>query len=542
MGTPRRLVIYVRELAPRQKDLEQVVKGPPAGRAFDALGQPTQAAIGFARSKGVEVSELAVKEIDGGSYIAAIVRQAGRPTPEVLAQALPGLIAGLRFDKAMRWNASNVSFSRPIRWLLALYGGQVVPFEYAGLRAGNTTRGLRFLQPERLAVADAVEYFRFLAGQGILLDPQARKEHIQVQVRALASQSGGQVVVDPALLAEVCNLVEAPTPLLGSFDPQHLELPQEVLISVMKKHQRCFPVSRPARPGQDSPGLLPHFIAVRNGDDQHLETVTEGNADVIRARFSDAAYFVRADQKRPLSEYLPRLASLTFQKDLGSMLDKSRRLEALVADLAPLVSLSDEELATARRAAALCKADLATQMVVDMTSLQGVMGRYYALRSGETPAAAQAIYEHYLPRFTGDNVPQGKPGLLVGLADRLDTLVGLFAVGLAPTGAKDPFALRRAALGLVQSLIAWGLNLDLREALRLAADRLPVRCDSDELTEALIFIVERLRNLLLEQGYRYDVVDAVLLAQGRNPASAAHAVGELSRWVARPDWHTILPA
>jgi glycyl-tRNA synthetase len=550
-GTPRRLVVFVEGLSPIQTDLEQVIKGPPAERAYDALGQPTKAAEGFARGKGVPLSDLEVRDLDGGRYVTAVIRQVGRPAPLVLAEALPKLIASLRFDKPMRWNSSNVAFSRPIRWSLAILGegehSQVIPFEYAGVQSGRVTRGLRFRQPPEFAVQDARDYFRQLSAQGILLDKEERKRVITEQVRGLAAQVNGAIIDDPALLDEVANLVESPTALLGSFDPSHLQLPREVLISVMKKHQRYFPVVSPgpARGTQEAgaaQALLPFFITVRNGDREGLDLVVEGNEHVIRARFADANFFVREDRKKPLEAYLPRLATLIFQTRLGSMLDKTHRLEPLVGDLASLAGLRPDEVATAFRAAGLCKADLATHMVVEMTSLQGVIGRYYALASGEPAAVALAIFEHYLPRYTGDQVPTARPGLVIGLADRLDTLVGLFAAGLAPSGNKDPFAQRRAALGLVQSLLAWDLDFDLRQALPAAAAYLPIPVSPDAQAAVLDFIVERLRNILLEQGARYDAVDAALFAQGANPAAAARAVNELAAWVARPDWHMILPA
>ncbi len=544
-GAPRRLVVLVSDLAPRQPDLEQVVKGPPANRAFGPDGSPTGAALGFARSKGVDIAELQVREIDGGQYVTALVRQAGRPAQEALAEAIPGLIAGMRFDKVMRWNSSNVAFSRPIRWLLALLdagdAARVVPFEYAGLSSGATTRGLRFWQPETFTVRHVPGYFDFLKSQGILLNPAQRQAEILQQVQKLAAAVGGEIPDDPDLLAEVTNLVEAPTALTGSFDASHLKLPREVLTSVMKKHQRYFPVQAPASAGE-SAALLPYFIAVRNGDGEWLDIVTEGNEHVIRARFTDAAYFVRQDIKRPLAEYLPLLNKLTFQVKLGSMLDKSQRVKALAADLAPMLGLDETETGVALRAAELCKADLATQMVVEMTSLQGLMGYYYAKNSNEEEAVARAIFEHYLPRYTGDHLPQGKPGLLVGLSDRLDSLVGLFAAGLAPSGNKDPFALRRAALGLVTNLVEWRLDFDLRQALPTATQKLPIDATAENQAAVLEFIAERLRNMLLESGARYDVVDAVLKAQAHNPYKATAAVKALQAWVERSDWHEILPA
>jgi glycyl-tRNA synthetase len=543
LGTPRRLLVHVEALAARQPDLEQVVKGPPANRAFDVLGQPTKAAEGFARSKGVAVGELQVRELDGGRYVAAVVHTAGRPASQVLAGALPGLIAGLKFDKPMRWNSSNVFFSRPIRWLLALLGDQVVPFEFAGLRSGNRTRGLRFIEPAEFVIGSTAEYYAALEAQGIVLDPAERRRLIAGQLAPLAAEVQGEVQDDPGLLSEVTNLVEAPTALRGSFDPAHLSLPQEVLVSVMRKHQRYFALTARRKTGDPSPSpLLPYFIAVRNGGATELELVIEGNEHVIRARFADAAFFVREDLKKNLTDFLPRLATLTFQLKLGSMLDKTRRIQKLTETLAPQLGLGSADQAAARRAAELAKADLATKMVVEMTSLQGIMGRYYARRSGEPEAVASAIFEHYLPRYSGDAVPTCLPGLVVGLADRLDTLAGLFAIGLAPTGAKDPFALRRAALGLVGNLVAWDLDFDLRQGVAAASACLPVPASLESQQACLAFIIERLRNMLLEQGMRYDVVEAVVAAQGWNPAGTARAVKALSAWVTRPDWSSILPA
>jgi glycyl-tRNA synthetase len=549
LGTPRRLVIAIDDLAPAQPDLEELVKGPPASRAFDSADVPTRAAEGFARSKGVDISDLEVREIDGGEYVVAVVRQEGRPTPEILAEQLPELIASITFGKSMRWNFTNVAFSRPIRWLLALYGENVVPFEYAGLIAGNITRGLRFIEPLEISVSNPDQYFETLAKQGIILDPEARKAAVEEQINAIAFEAGGEIHPDPDLLTEVTHLVEAPTALRGDFNPRHLELPREVLIAVMKKHQRYFPIFSPlAHSGRGArreggAELLPHFVIVVNKPaGTPLEVIKLGNEDVVRARFADAAYFVKEDLKRPLEDFIPELEKLTFQTDLGSMLDKTQRIGHLVGVLAPMFGLSSEETYTAARAAKLCKADLATQMVVEMTSLQGVIGRDYALAAGEPPVIANAIFEHYLPRSSGDEVPKSKPGLVVGVADRLDSLAGLFAAGLAPSGNKDPFAQRRAALGLVGNLTHWQLDFDLRPALEAAAENLPIEASPEAQAECLNFIIERLRNVLLDEGYRYDIVDAVVAGQGYNPAKAAQAAKELTVWVAREDWDTILPA
>ncbi|MEN6572557.1 MAG: glycine--tRNA ligase subunit beta [Anaerolineaceae bacterium] len=536
LGTPRRLVALVEDLAERQLERMTVVKGPPASRAFDAAGQPTRAAEGFAQSRGVSVHDLQVKEIDGGQYVVAMVTETTRSAYEVLLQALPELVAGIKFDKSMRWNATNVAFSRPIRWLLAKLGAATIPFRYAGLTAGSETRGLRFINPVEMKVNSSSEYFAALEKEGIVLDPQVRKDQIRTQVQTLSAEVGGKAEVDETLLDEVTQLVEAPTALRGSFSEEHLQLPPEVLISVMKKHQRYFPVQTPE--GR----LLPYFIVIRNGDGHGIDEVRDGNEQVIRARFADASFFIKEDLQHKLVDQLDRLGTLTFQFKLGSMLDKAHRIEALVQKLADRVGLSDADKVVALRAAHLCKADLVTHMVIEMTSLQGVMGRYYARHSGEKEEVAQAIYDHYLPRFTGDDAPSSQVGLVIGIADRLDSLAGLFAAGLAPTGTKDPFAQRRAALGLVQSLAAFDLDFDLAEGLALASEQLPIPSNADIQKSCLEFIVGRLRNSLTEQGFRYDVVDAVLAAQQTNPAGVLRAVRELSTWVARPDWATILPA
>jgi glycyl-tRNA synthetase len=535
MGTPRRLVVIVEELASRQPDRESIIKGPPADRAFDASGNPTKAGEGFARSKGIDIKDLKIREMDGGKYASALVHETGKPAVEVLTAALPGLVASIRFDKTMRWNSTKIAFSRPIRWLLAIHGQQVIPFEYAGLTAGNTTRGLRFLEPAEKTVNSVAGYLSYLDAQGIVIDPDKRREIIRTQVEEMVRSAGGTPDISPALLEEVNNLVEAPAAFLGKFDPASLALPEDVLVSVMAKHQRYFPV-------RGKNGLLPFFVGVRNGDGQYLDIVSDGNAQVIAARFVDASFFVNEDLHHTLESHLPRLGTLTFQLKLGSMLDKSKRVTSLTDDLVKTFALTADEMNTAHRTAELCKADLVTKMVVEMTSLQGIMGRYYALHSNETQPVADAIYEHYLPRFAGDAQPKSKPGLVVGIADRLDSLCGLFAAGLAPTGTKDPFAQRRAAQGLVQNLIAWNLDFDLRAGLKQAAVYQPVTSTPESQAACVDFIAGRLRAALLEQGFRYDIVDAVLAAQSANPAGALRSVKELTDAAAQPDWPTTLQA
>ena len=533
-GTPRRLAVVVEKLAARQPDREDLLKGPSADRAFGPDGVPTPAAIGFAKSKGLSPKDLEVRDFEGGKYVVALVKQAGRPAADVLVESLPGLVAGIKFDKSMRWNKSGVAFSRPLRWFVALLGGTVIPFEYAGLTAGRHTRGLRPYNSPEIIIPTADEYYEVIKKNGILLEVEERKALIAEGVKKLAASLGGEAILPDELLAEVANLVEKPMPLLGSFKPEFLALPEDVLISVMKKHQRYFPIRGIGADGY--PPLLPNFVIVRNGDEQGLDLVRQGNEHVVGARFADANFFVREDLKHKLEEFRPRLATLIFQKKLGSMLDKSDRMVKLADVLAPMLGLAETDRQLAERATFLAKADLVTRMVVEMTSLQGIMGREYALRSGEDPQVAAAIGEQYQP------VPKTSAGLVVALADRLDSLVGLFAAGLAPTGTKDPFGLRRAAIGLVQPLMEHAIDFDLRAAVDASARLQPIEVSPAVQKQVLDFITGRLGVVLKDGGYKYDVVEAVLNQQSDRPAAALQAVKQLSAWVARPDWGVILPA
>ena len=537
VGTPRRQAVLVSGLAPRQPDRTMEVHGPPARVAFDADGNPTRAAEGFARKQAVPVEKLRVVTEGDKSYVVATKSEEGRPAIEVLAKALPTLIAGLRFPRTIRWNETSVTFPRPLRWLVGLLGDQVIHFEYANIASGRVTRGLRPYGSPRIDLARAGDYLAAMAETHVVVDMAERRELVRAQAEALAASVGGRIPEDAALLDEVTNLVEHPTALVGRFEPEYLVLPQEVLVTVMKKHQRYFPVV-----DAGSGDLMAYFVAVRNGDDQHLDLVREGNEDVLRARFADAKFFFENDTSQPLESFLPRLDTLTFHEQLGSMLDKSKRLEKLVLATGGALGLDGAEQAAASRAAHLCKADLATQLVIELTSLQGFMGREYARRSGEDDAVAAAILEHYLPRSAGDILPETNPGLALGLADRLDSLVGLFAVGLAPTGSADPYQLRRGALGLVQILIAQEIALPLRPLLAEAAALMPVQVSEQALDAVATFVAERLRGWLRDKGFRYDVVDAVLSERGDDPYSAYRATAQLAAWVERDDWMDLLNA
>jgi glycyl-tRNA synthetase len=537
VGTPRRQAVLIYGLAPRQPDRTMEVQGPPAKVAYDADGNPTRAAEGFARKQGVSVDALRLATEGDRTYVAATVTEEGRPATAVLAEEMPNLIAGLHFPRTIRWNETNIHFPRPLRWLVGLLGEQVIPFQYAGVVSGRITRGLRPLGSPDIELAGADGYLGTMAEHHIVVDMAERRELVRTQTEALAASVGGRIPDDPDLLEEVTNLVERPTALLGEFESEYLALPQDVLITVMKKHQRYFPVVQ-----AESGKLMPYFITVRNGDDLHLDIVREGNEDVLRARFADAKFFYEHDTRQPLEAFLPRLDTLTFQEQLGSMLDKSKRLEKLVPAVGRALGLDQGEKAVARRAAHLCKADLATQLVVELTSLQGLMGRQYARLSGEDEAVATAIFEHYLPRSADDALPRSKPGLALGLADRLDSLVGLFGVGLAPSGSADPYGLRRAALGVVQNLIEHRVALPLRPLLVEAAALMPVEIAEQALDDVAEFVAERLRGWLRDRGFRYDVVDAVLAERGDDPYSAYRTVAQLAMWVERDDWMDLLNA
>ncbi|GAB4545856.1 MAG: glycine--tRNA ligase [Anaerolineales bacterium] len=556
--TPRRIVVAIDSLAPNQPDREDLVKGPPADKAIVEQASSlsyTKAAEGFAKKNGVDVKDLQVREEGGGKYVFAAVHQKGRSTPEVLAEALPKLITEIKFEKSMRWNESGVAFSRPIRWIVALLGDMVIPFEYAGVASGNVSRGLRPYGSPEMIISSAEKYFDVIRELGIVLDKEERKASIVEQVNQAAALVGGEAIIEDGLLSEVANLIEMPTAVMGGFNEEFLSLPRDVLISVMKKHQRYFPVVRatlavaPAGLGQSGLGqsglgqsglgqaqsLRPHFIAIRNGDDIHIDVVRQGNEHVLGARFADANFFVREDVKLKLEEYRPKLSTLTFHTKLGSMLDKSDRMLKLGAEIGQLLGFKGvEQIKPLGRAVYLAKADLATQMVTEMTSLQGIIGGEYALRSGEDAEVAQALAEQY------QTVPQSKVGMALALTDRIDSLVGLFAAGLAPTGAKDPFGLRRAAIGIVQPLIEHDMNFDLSEAVKLSAKLQPIEASEDAQKQILEFIAGRLKVVLGDMGFKHDVVEAVLAAQSNNPAGTVRAVKQLEAWVKREDWSSIL--
>jgi glycyl-tRNA synthetase len=523
-GTPRRIIAVVADVQPREDHHRQTVRGPRVSAAYDADGEPNRAAIGFARGQGMEVDALSRISVDGVEYLAVVREVTGRPAAEVLAPLLAEVVAGLRSERNMRWSAPGLSFARPIRWLVALLGGQVVPFTVSTLTSGRTTRLHRTGPEPVLEVRSADELLAALERHGILADGTRRREAIADQAGELAAAAGGSIDVDgeSALLEEIANLVEQPVPILGHFDEAYLRLPSPVLTTVMKKHQRYLPV-------RDGAGrLLPHFVAVANGECDR-ELVRAGNEAVLRARYEDATFFWENDLRTPPEQMRAGLARLTFEEHLGSMAERADRIRSIAIELAGRVALDATERAALERAAQLAKFDLASQMVIELPSLAGVMAREYALRSGEPPSVAGALFEMELPRFAGDELPATLPGAVLALADRFDLLAGLVAVGLVPTGSSDPFGLRRAALGITAILRAHGrlAPITVTEALAVAAARQPVTVRPAALGEAMQLVVRRFEQSLLESGHRVEHVRAVApLADA--PLRAQQVLGDLS--------------
>lgn len=503
LGTPRRMALLVKGLAEKQQDVSSENRGPSIKIAFDADGNPTKAAQGFARGQGVDPADLVQKD----GYVYAMVHEAGKDTAELLQTILPELICGLNFPNNMRWADLDFKFIRPIRWIVALYDKDVIPFTVAEVPSGRTSRGHRFLSQGDFDIPDADSYEKACEKQYVIVDPEKRGKMIREQIQAVAKENGGEVEINEDLLEEVLYLVEYPTALAGKFEEKYLQLPEEAVITPMRDHQRYFPV-------KDADGKLMNlFITVRNGGKEYLETVQHGNERVLRARLADAQFFFDEDRKKSLEQHREKLSTVVFQQGLGTMLEKSDRLVALSGYIAAEVHADEKTEKHALRAAYLCKADLVTGMVTEFTELQGIMGREYAKLDGECEKTAIAIDEHYKPRFAGDSQPQTPAGRIVSLADKVDTIVGMFSIGKIPTGSQDPFGLRRQALGIAHMMIEAKCSLPLAKVVEKAMELYSVT-DEEKRAKLLAavrdFLQLRMKNVLEEEGIRYDVIDAVL--------------------------------
>jgi glycyl-tRNA synthetase len=505
MSAPRRIAAMVADVQPREDDEEQAIRGPRLSAAYDDDGNPTKAALGFARGQGIDVADLRPLTFGGGTYAGFVKHVPGRPAAQVLATVLPAVVAELRAERNMRWNAPGLSYSRPIRWLLALLGPDPVPFTVAGIVSGPVTRVHRTAPEPAITVTDAAGYLQALRAHSIEPDTSMRRSRILGDAARLAGTAGGQIDPDGehAVVDEVTNLVEDPVAILGSFDTRYLDLPADILTTVMKKHQRYLPVR--AAGGE----LLPHFITIANGECDH-DLVRAGNEAVLRARYEDAAFFWRADLAKPLEEMRARLAQLTFETQLGSVAARAARIAGIAAALAGHLGLPADERAVLGRAAELAKFDLGSAMVAELPSLAGVMAREYARHAGEPEPVAEALFEMELPRQAGDTIPRSRPGAILALADRLDLLTGLFAIGAEPTGSSDPFGLRRAALGLLAILRAQPSlsQLTVADGLAIAAALQPIPADR-QLDGVLDFIGRRFEQLMLDQGHPAASIRAV---------------------------------
>jgi len=529
-GTPRRLAVLVQDVADRQSPAEHRVRGPAVATAFDPQGRPTPAAVGFARSQKVPVKRLEVIEESGGRrYVVAVRKEPGRAASTVLPQALAAVITGLTFPKTMRWGSGEARFARPIRWLVALLGSAVVPVQVAGVRAGRVTRGHRTLAPEPRSIPRAAQYARVLRGAKVIVAPDVRRRTIEEQAARLAADLRGKVVLDPRLLEEIVMSVEHPYLLRGSFDRGFLQLPREVLITVMQHHQKYFAV-------EDAQGrLAAAFIAVRDGGPAHVATVRQGHEWVLAARLADAQFFFDEDRRRRLEEFVPSLDGLVFQAQLGTMGDKTRRLVTLAGTLASMLGLDGRTTEVLTRAATLCKADLLTHMVGEFPELQGTVGRIYASSDGEGTDVARAIEEHYRPSGAGDSLPRTHAGALLGLIDRMDTLAGAIGAGLTPTGSQDPYGLRRTAQGVVEIVLMLRLRLSLKTLAYAALIQFERR--DEAVADAVIeFLRQRLRVALIDRGIRYDVADAALAVSGDDLLAASLRAEALSAAVRQKEF------
>ena len=540
-ATPRRLALMIEGLAARQADSATEIKGPSVAVAYDAAGQPSRALMGFCKGQGVSETQLKQKEMGGNLYVFAIKQIPGQNAEAILPQLLTELIHKIYFPKPMRWGYEDMRFARPIHWLVALLDDAVLPLSLAGLKADRFSRGHRTLGSQHIEISKPRCYLQLLRENYVICDQHERRELVWQQVRQVAEAHGGLVKEDEQLLEEVVFLLEYPTALAGSFEEKYLQLPVELIITPMREQQRYFPVYK------ETGGLLNKFIAVRNGDSRFIEIVAAGNEKVIRPRLADAAFFWQEDLRQPLDKLAERLNEIVFHEKLGGMQQKAARIEELAVYIGQKLDYSAQEIEQTKRAAYLCKADLLSHAVYEFPELQGVMGAYYARAAGEDEEVALAIREHYLPRFSGDEIPGGKAGIALALADRIDTLAGFFAVGLIPSGSQDPYALRRAAAGCVQIMTQHGLHLSGRALVQKALDLLKphiketaVRERVERIDQILAFLRQRAAVALSEEGLPYDIIQAMENQPGGNVWEIILKARALQAYRALPGFEALL--
>ena len=535
-ATPRRLTFVIKNLADKATDLEEEVKGPAKKIAVDADGNFTKPALGFMKSKGLDTENVYFKQLGNAEYLFGTIKQEGKHTSEVLKTIVPEAIKNVTFPKAMRWGGKNMRFARPIRWMVALLNNEVLDIDLEGIKSSNITRGHRFLGEKEFEVNSVEEYFEKLDKNFVILDQHKRKEMIREQAVEVAKSLGGEVELDEDLLEEITFLVEYPTAFYGEFDEEYVKLPKEVVTTPMKEHQRYFPVLKDGK-------LLPNFIAVRNGDSNRIDLVKAGNEKVLRARLADALFFYHEDTKKPLESFVDKLQTVVFQAKLGTVYDKTLRIEKLSQVILNELNMTESKENTLR-AAKLCKADLVTNMVFEFTELQGIMGRDYAQVSGENEEVCQGIFEHYLPRFAGDILPETNTGIALSIADKLDSIAGFFAIGIKPSGSQDPYALRRQALGILSILLDRKLSVNLNNLINAALDNYSnLEFNKEEVASQIVeFFVERVKNLFKDLGIRYDVIDAVLNNNLDDISDIHTRALELNRWLQKDELVEMLTA
>ncbi|NLK43283.1 MAG: glycine--tRNA ligase subunit beta [Tissierellia bacterium] len=540
-STPRRLTIIIEGLDEKQEDTELELKGPAKKIAFDEDENPTKALLGFMKGQGVDISSIYIEEHNGVDYVFARTTKKGKTIEEILSLNMPKAIRSINFPKSMKWGGKNLRFARPIRWIVSLLDDQVLDIDLEGIQVSNITKGHRFLGSSNIIIENVDNYADILRENFVIVDQEERKEIIKYGSERLAKERGGNIQKDEKLLDEVTNIVEYPTPIIGRIKEEYLSLPPDVIITPMKEHLRFFPVF------DDKNRLLPYFITVRNGNKDFIETVIKGNEKVLGARLEDAKFFYMEDIERPLESYVEDLQKITFQEKLGTLYDKTNRVQKLAKKIGEYLEVGEETGKNIERAGYLSKADLITKMVTEFTELQGKMGMEYARNSGENEIVSLAIFEQYLPRFSGDDLPTTTAGSVLSIADKMDSIAGLFAIGIHPTGSQDPFGLRRQALGVINIIIDKKLNISIKElietALYIYVEVNGLAFDYDIVKgEIQEFFKGRIRNMFIDMDIRYDIVDAVLAADIDDIYDMKIRANKLNEWLKKEGLSEILTA
>lgn len=540
-STPRRMTLILSGLNNLTEDLSETVKGPSKKIAYDPEGNPSKALLGFMKGQKIDLDSISIEDYNGEDYVYGKVVKEQKEIKEVLELEMINLIKSIHFPKSMKWGGKTLKFARPIRWIVSILDEEIIHFNLEGIESSNITRGHRFLGSQNIVINDVHSYMELLKENYVIVDQNERKEIIRYGSEKLAKEKAGNLSIDEKLLDEVTNILEYPTPMIGRIKEEYLKLPSDVVITPMKEHLRFFPVF------DDKNRLLPYFISVRNGDDKYTDIVIKGNEKVLGARLEDARFFYNEDIKNSLESYVEKLKTITFQERLGSLYDKTNRVVLLSHKIGDYLEVGGETSKNIQRAALLSKADLVTKMVTEFTELQGKIGKEYAHIAGENEIVSLAIYEQYLPRFSGDELPSTTAGAILSIGDKLDSIAGLFAIGIQPTGSQDPFALRRAALGIINIILDKKLNLSLNElidfALYIYVEENGLAFDYDRVkSEIMNFFLGRIKNMFSDLKIRYDIIEAVLSTDTDDIYDMKIRANKLNEWLNKEDVSGILAA